>query len=242
MQDPNEDTEWNDILRKKGILPQKEPEVTEEMITEMMEQTIQEKNSADARLGKLSLDQLEELEDDEDEAILLEFRKRRIEEMKAQADANKFGEVIEISAQDYLEKVNNAGPGIWVFLHLYKQGIPQCALINQYFTRLAAKFPQVKFLKSISTTCIPNFPDRNLPAIFVYFEGQLRRQFVGAAELVGNKLKFDELEWILSRTGGFKTDLESDPRGPKVKDVLMTSLRGYNKDSDDDNDSDEDDW
>ena len=46
FQNPNEDTEWNDILRKKGILPQKEPEVTEEMITEMMEQTIQEKQSA----------------------------------------------------------------------------------------------------------------------------------------------------------------------------------------------------
>lgn len=24
LQDPNEDTEWNDILRKKGILPPKE--------------------------------------------------------------------------------------------------------------------------------------------------------------------------------------------------------------------------
>lgn len=242
MQNPDEDTEWNDILRKKGILPQKEPEITEEMITEMMEQTIQEKQSAEGRLGKLSLDQLDELEDDEDEAILLEFRKRRIEEMKAQAKMNKFGEVLEISAQDYVEKVNNAGTGIWVFLHLYKQGIPQCALINQHFTRLAVKFPQAKFLKSISTTCIPNFPDRNLPAIFVYFEGQMKRQLIGPAELGGEKLKLEELEWILSRTGGIKTDLESDPHGPKVKDVLMSSLRGYNKDSDDENDSDEDDW
>ena len=48
---------------------------------------------SEGRLGKLSIDQLDELEDDEDEAILLEFRKRRIEEMKAQANANKFGEV-----------------------------------------------------------------------------------------------------------------------------------------------------
>ena len=27
MQDPNEDTEWNDILRAKGILPPKEKKV-----------------------------------------------------------------------------------------------------------------------------------------------------------------------------------------------------------------------
>ena len=34
MQDPNEDTEWNDILRAKGIIPekQKEAEVTEDDI------------------------------------------------------------------------------------------------------------------------------------------------------------------------------------------------------------------
>lgn len=52
-------------------------------------------------------------------------------------------QVLEISAQDYVEKVNKAGPGIWVFLHLYKQGVPLCALINQHLPRLAAKFPKV---------------------------------------------------------------------------------------------------
>ncbi|XP_042206032.1 viral IAP-associated factor homolog [Homarus americanus] len=241
MQNTEEDTEWNDILRQKGILPPKEPEVTEEALTEMLEQTIQEKQSADARLGKLSLDELDELEDDEDEVILLEYRRKRIAEMKAEAELCKFGEVGEISAQDYVEKVNSAGPGIWVFLHLYKQGIPLCDLINQHISRLAAKYPQVKFLKSISTTCIPNFQDRNLPAIFVYFEGQLKRQFIGVAEVGGDRVKYEELEWILSRTGGFKTDLESDPRGPRVKDVLLNSIRGY-KDDDDENDSDEGDW
>lgn len=47
----------------------------------------------EARLGKLSLDELDELEDDEDEAILLEYRRKRIAEMKAEAEASKFGEV-----------------------------------------------------------------------------------------------------------------------------------------------------
>lgn len=47
----------------------------------------------EARLGKLSLDELDELEDDEDEAILLEYRRKRIAEMKAEVEASKFGEV-----------------------------------------------------------------------------------------------------------------------------------------------------
>lgn len=45
VQDPNEDTEWNDILRAKGILPPKpkEAEITEESIVNMIEQTIQDR-------------------------------------------------------------------------------------------------------------------------------------------------------------------------------------------------------
>ena len=45
MQDPNEDTEWNDILRAKGIIPEKpkEKEVTEDDLVQMLEQTVKEK-------------------------------------------------------------------------------------------------------------------------------------------------------------------------------------------------------
>ena len=43
--DPNEDTEWNDVLRAKGIIPPKEKkeEITEDDIVNMLEQTIEKK-------------------------------------------------------------------------------------------------------------------------------------------------------------------------------------------------------
>ena len=46
MQDPNEDTEWNDVLRAKGIIPEKpkEKEVSEDDIVNMLEKTIKEKS------------------------------------------------------------------------------------------------------------------------------------------------------------------------------------------------------
>jgi uncharacterized UBP type Zn finger protein len=50
FQNPNEDTEWNDILRKKGILPQKEKEVTEADIVSMLETTIEEKQSKSEKI------------------------------------------------------------------------------------------------------------------------------------------------------------------------------------------------
>ena len=124
-------------------------------------------------------------------------------------------------------------------LHLYKQGIPLCALINQYLTHLSAKYPTVKFLKSISTTCIPNYPDRNLPTLFVYFEGDMKAQLAGPHHFRGMNMSNDELEFILGKTGAIKTEITSDPR-PKVKDVMMSSLKGGAKH--DDSSDDNDDW
>lgn len=45
QQDPNEDTEWNDVLRRKGIIPEKkkEQEITEDQIVNLLENTIDEK-------------------------------------------------------------------------------------------------------------------------------------------------------------------------------------------------------
>ena len=61
---------------------------------------------------------------------------------------------------DYVQEVNKAGEDVFVILHLYKQGVPLAALVNEYLNRLAPKFPTTKFLKAISTTCIPNYPDK----------------------------------------------------------------------------------
>ena len=63
--------------------------------------------------------------------------------------------------------------------------IPLCKLINQHIMNLASKFPEVKFLRSVSSVCIPNYPDKNLPTIFIYNEGDMKKQFVGPIEFGG---------------------------------------------------------
>lgn len=89
----------------------------------LLESTITEKVAdASKNLAECSLDELDELEDDEDERVLLEYRKKRIAEMQALAAKAKYGFVAEITAQEYVQEVNNAGEGVWVVLHLYKPG------------------------------------------------------------------------------------------------------------------------
>lgn len=66
-----------------------------------------------------------------------------------------------------------------------------CSLLNHFMSQLAKKFPTTKFLKSISTVCIENYPDKNVPTIFVYFEGEMKKQFVGPDSLRGTNLTLD---------------------------------------------------
>lgn len=81
-------------------------------------------------LEEKTLDELDELEDEEDERILEEYRQKRIAEMKELANKSKYGEVREISAEDYVKEINEAGEDIWVVLHLYKSGYAR----NKYIT------------------------------------------------------------------------------------------------------------
>jgi hypothetical protein len=192
-------------------------------------------------LDELDLDELDELEDEEDERVLEQYRRQRMAEIMATQQRAKFGDVIEISAENYVREVNQAGEGIRVVLHLYKQGIPLCALINQHLTALAAKFPDVKFIKSISTTCIPNYPDKNLPTIFVYESGSLKSQLAGPQQFRGTNLSQDELEYMLGQLGGVKTSIKEDPR-PAVKDVMFSSLGNGKEKAKQEDGSDSDDW
>ncbi|XP_053260200.1 phosducin-like protein 2 isoform X2 [Podarcis raffonei] len=63
MQDPNEDTEWNDILRDFGILPPKE-----EVKDEVEEMVLRLQKEAEVKpYEKMNLKQLKEAEDEFDE-------------------------------------------------------------------------------------------------------------------------------------------------------------------------------
>merc|ERR1711881_729923 len=109
MEDPFEDTEWNDILRRKGILPKLQKEKEEDR--EEADLTEQKPN-----LDELEDDEFEDLMDKDDDEFLEQYRRQRIATLEALKAKNKFGSVREISGQDYVSEVNKAGDGIWVVL------------------------------------------------------------------------------------------------------------------------------
>lgn len=61
------------------------------------------------------------------------------------------------------------------FLHR----IAECGLLMRCLEELATRYPATKFVKIISTECIPNYPDRNLPTLLVYNNGAVKANYAG---------------------------------------------------------------
>merc|ERR1711988_83305 len=116
MQDTNEDTEWNDVLRAKGIIPDKpkEAEINEDDVIAMMEKTIKQKSGV-KEMEDMTLDELDELEDEEEERILEQYKRARMAEIKAMQAKSRFGDVREISADDYVAEGKSRGRNLCHF-------------------------------------------------------------------------------------------------------------------------------
>lgn len=80
-------------------------------------------------------------------------------------------------------KKERKGTGVVCFL--YKDSIDECRLLAGYLDQLAAKHPATKFVSIVGDQCIPNYPDRNLPTLLVYRNGELHRQIIGLRPEIG---------------------------------------------------------
>lgn len=91
---------------------------------------------------------------DEDDEFTQQFYANRLAELKSKAQKIKYGQVIEISRDEYIREVTNAPPEDFVVLHLYQNSNEFCNLINQHLPQIAIKYGQVKIIKIIATKCI----------------------------------------------------------------------------------------
>lgn len=173
-------TQWDDIQRKLGNLPPKPPAFKPPPFTPAEDEESKAKDKSWIN-GKTE-EELEDLEDDQeldDDRFLQEYRKKRLAEIREAANIAKFGSVIPISGSDFVREVSQASPDVWVVVVLYKDGYPECGVLLQCLEELAGKYPATKFVKIISTDCIPNYPDRNLPTLLVYNSGAVKANYAG---------------------------------------------------------------
>lgn len=171
-------TQWDDIQRKLGNLPEKPPAFKPPAFTPADDEDSKPKDKS--WIDSKTQDELEDLEDDfDDDRFLEEYRKKRLAEMKVAVKIAKFGSVIPISGPDFIREVSQAPPDVWVVVLLYKEGVAACELLMKCLEDLARRYPATKFVKIISTDCIPNYPDCNLPTLLVYNNAAVKANYVG---------------------------------------------------------------
>lgn len=245
--DPTEDTEWNDILREKGIIPERPPSPTQQL-EEALEEAIRVQH--ENRLGNLNLDQLDELEDDEDEDFLESYKQQRLAEMRQLQSNERFGSVYPISKPEWSKEVTEASKKNFVFVHLSNQAVLPSRLVGSIWPHLASKFKDIKFCDIEGKRAIENYPDANCPTIIIYKDGDVVRQYVGLSLINGNDTKIKDFEKILVEINAVKendqrltSEFEDDDQREAYKNRFQKkTIRGGSKLSEDEDEDEDDDF
>ncbi|KAF2643069.1 thioredoxin-like protein [Massarina eburnea CBS 473.64] len=203
VDDPNADTEWNDILRKHGVIPEKPPSPTP-MIEEALEEA--RRLAHENRLEGKDLDELAELEDEEDEDFLEEYRKKRMAELSTVTTASVFNQVYHLQKPDYSRDVTEASHKAHVFVLLtssHGTNVESRVLID-IWRELARSIGDVKFCQMRADLCIEGYPEKNTPTVLVYRDGDIKMQIVTLGELRGVRTGVEDLEKVLVDVGAVR--------------------------------------
>ncbi|KAA8569883.1 hypothetical protein EYC84_002226 [Monilinia fructicola] len=185
IDDPNADTEWNDILRAKGIIPEKPPSPTP-----LIEEAILEgrRLAHENRLEGKDLDELDALEDEEDDAFLEQYKKTTN------------------GRPDYQREVTDASQDSPVLVNL-TSGLGtnvESRVLTELWRRAAAEFGEVKFCEMRGDMAIEGYPDRNCPTILVYNKGDIVKQVVTLMTMGGVRVGMAEIDTLLIEIGAIK--------------------------------------
>ncbi|KAJ9110962.1 hypothetical protein QFC20_002728 [Naganishia adeliensis] len=193
--DPNADTEFNDALRAHGILPPKPPTPPSPSTflpsqAELLHSALE--SSSTQRLGEMAEDAL----DSDDERMFESYRMKKLQELKkAEAAERSVAEgrgLRQIGRDEFVREVSEAsakdiealgeegeGRGTGVVCFLYKDSVPLSNHLRQILNLLSPLHPLTRFLSIQGDQCIPNYPDKNIPTLLMYRNGDCLGQVVG---------------------------------------------------------------
>jgi hypothetical protein len=159
------------------------------------------------RLEGKDLDELAELEDEEDEDFLNQYRsvvrntdqetvltllrQKRMAELSSITSKSVYGQVYPIQKADWSRDVTEASQNAYVFVLLTSShgANVESRLVTELWRELAKKFGDVKFCQIRGDLCIEGYPDKNTPTILVYKDGDIKKQIVTLRELQGTHTK-----------------------------------------------------
>ncbi|CAG5127766.1 unnamed protein product [Candidula unifasciata] len=125
---------------------------------------------------------LEELDELEDE-FLKEYRLKRIEEMrKALAEVPKFGKLVTLTSQNFIEEVDGENPGVTIIVHIYDPFVGRCGCSG-----------------NVRSGC--KCALEGVPALLVYKNKELIGNFIRLKDEFGDDFYASDIESFLQEHG-----------------------------------------
>lgn len=199
-------TEWNGLSRNtgpKGVI--EDWQKYKQLEREQREETEKERLELCKKL-MLTCKADSELEDEESEKFLLEYRKRRMQEMASQF-GNKdqvFGSVVCIkSPSDFLKMIDEEEKNTTVIVHVYDNNNSACKRMNDILDTLASHYKGVKFCKVLTTSAglSLHFKISGVPALLIYKNKQIIGTFIRLTDEFGDEFCESDVENFLIENG-----------------------------------------
>jgi hypothetical protein len=162
-----------------------------------------------------------------------------MQELQAAAARPRFGTVEEISSNEFVQKVTDGSEQYWVVCFLYKASNAGCQLLGECLDDLAHKYPSTRFVKIISTSCIRNYPDQNLPTLLLYHNRACVKHLIGLAQFGGPKATPEQVALVLNTYGPVCAEGgEEEAAQQQVKGLVQRMLAQREKEAEEDESSD----
>ncbi|XP_069842283.1 phosducin-like protein [Dendropsophus ebraccatus] len=151
--------------------------------------------------GKMTMQEYNMLNKEDDEDFLEQYRRQRIEEMKQQlCHSQVYKVVFDIrSGEEFLDTVDKEDKNTLVIILIYEDEVPGAEAASGSIICLAAEYPGVKFcrVKSSLLGTSSKFTKNALPALLVYKSGDLVGNFVRITDQLGDDFFAVDLEAFL---------------------------------------------
>ena len=96
----------------------------------------------------------------------------------------------------------------------------------ELYREVAYKHPETKFIQTIATKCVPNFLDKDVPALFFYQNGELTGNLIPCSLVLGGiRMTTEIIEFVLHEHKQIECEFEEDPRD-KLKLLNTIVKRG----------------
>lgn len=197
-------TEFDDALIQRGIITQEQAIFRKGASSEEAARLANIQNEETAVAEKERRTNASDNDDDDDDDYLLDeedddfmnrYRQQRLQEMQQESvtKPQEFGEPVLIARDEWSRHVNEDSKKVWVVVCLTSSDAERTGNVEAAVCQLAALQRQTKFVLIPSKMAIPNWPDENLPSLFLYRHGKMQREIVR----MDPETNVDDLEVIL---------------------------------------------